>query len=92
MGYGLTNWYNVGMDTRSSTVTAKGQVTVPKHLRDAIGLHPGDTARFEMLDGHTLAITSPRDAQAVRQLVGQPSHTQPLSAKEKARLQSRNLA
>ena len=73
-------------------MTAKGQVIVSKHLRDDIGLHPGDIAHFELLDEHAPAITNPRNAQAVRDLVGRPSHAQPLSAKEVACLRARNLA
>ncbi len=26
----------------ATTVTVKGQVTLPKHVRDAAGIHPGD--------------------------------------------------
>ena len=40
------------MNTESSTVTAKGQVTVPRRLRDALGLKPGDVARFEPMLRH----------------------------------------
>ena len=26
----------------ATTITVKGQVTLPKHVRDAAGIHPGD--------------------------------------------------
>ena len=29
------------------TVTTKGRVTIPKHVRDYLGLRPGDKVRFE---------------------------------------------
>jgi antitoxin PrlF len=35
-------------------VTSKGQVTVPKRLRDAVGLKPGSRVSFELRDGHIL--------------------------------------
>jgi len=31
-----------------TTLTSKGQVTIPKHLRDALGLKPGSRVEFEM--------------------------------------------
>jgi AbrB family looped-hinge helix DNA binding protein len=30
----------------STTLTAKGQVTIPKHIRDALGLAPGSVVDF----------------------------------------------
>ncbi|HLZ08289.1 MAG TPA: AbrB/MazE/SpoVT family DNA-binding domain-containing protein [Chloroflexota bacterium] len=37
-----------------STVTTKGQVTLPKKLRDAIGLKPGSEVEFELDGGRIL--------------------------------------
>jgi antitoxin PrlF len=37
-----------------TTMTSKGQVTVPKRMRDAIGLKPGSRVTFELEDGHIL--------------------------------------
>lgn len=34
-----------------STVTSKGQVTLPKRVRDALGLVPGSEVDFELEDG-----------------------------------------
>lgn len=31
-------------------VTSKGQVTIPKHIRDALGIEPGDEIAFEAVD------------------------------------------
>lgn len=31
-----------------ATVTSKGQITVPKKVRDALGLHPGSQVDFEI--------------------------------------------
>src|SRR5215212_10802959 len=35
----------------SATVTSKGQVTVPKEIRDHLGLEPGDRVRFQIGSG-----------------------------------------
>ncbi len=37
-----------------STVTSKGQVTLPKKVRDALGLVPGSEVEFEIRDGQVV--------------------------------------
>ena len=34
-----------------TTVSDKGQVTIPKRLRDSLGIAPGDVIEFEEVDG-----------------------------------------
>lgn len=41
--------YSASMTGR---VGAKGQVVIPKSLRDEVNLHPGDEVSFEVKDGH----------------------------------------
>lgn len=37
----------------AATVTAKGQITIPKRVRDALGVKPGSKIEFKPLeDGH----------------------------------------
>ena len=36
---------------RRARVTSKGQVTVPKEIRDALGIRVGDSLVFEVEDG-----------------------------------------
>jgi AbrB family looped-hinge helix DNA binding protein len=39
-----------------ATVTDKGQVTVPKEIRDRTGITPGSKLDFELLDDGTLRV------------------------------------
>ncbi|MDE2904763.1 MAG: AbrB/MazE/SpoVT family DNA-binding domain-containing protein [Acidobacteriota bacterium] len=52
-----------------SRLTAKGQVTIPKPLRDSLGLEPGHELEFEERDGGLLVRRRPA-ADPLRQLVG----------------------
>lgn len=44
----------------SSTLTTKGQVTIPKRLRDYLGLSPGDKVDFEYTEDGAVRILAPR--------------------------------
>jgi len=46
-----------------SSLTSKGQVTIPKDIRDALGLKPGQKVRFELDDDGNARIVK-RDAMA----------------------------
>lgn len=39
-----------------ATVTSKGQTTIPKSVRDAAGLHAGDTIHFTVLEDRTIIV------------------------------------
>jgi len=45
----------------TSTITSKGQTTVPKQIRDALDLAPGDRLTWE-LNGGRVAVTTERPA------------------------------
>lgn len=48
---------------RSSRLSSKGQVTIPKAVRQAIGVKPGDLVAYEVRDGVAiLKKTEPFDA------------------------------
>jgi len=42
--------------TEATTLTAKGQVTVPKEIRQSMGLKPGDKITFSLLSDGTLVV------------------------------------
>ena len=43
-----------------STLTTRGRVTIPKHVRDYLGLSPGDKLRFEYAGDGTVLIVALR--------------------------------
>ncbi len=75
----------------SYTITSKGQVTLPKKLRDKIGLRNGDKANISLLDNRTIVIKAPLDVASIRHSIGHPSGKQPLTLKEQQRLAARGL-
>lgn len=60
----------------SAAVTSKGQVTIPREVRDALGLREGDRAVFRVVvGGAVLARTAECVADgARRERPGTPSH------------------
>lgn len=41
-----------------TTVTVKGQVTIPKRVRDALGIEPGDGVEFVVEGGRVLLVAA----------------------------------
>jgi AbrB family looped-hinge helix DNA binding protein len=51
----------------SSSVTAKGQVTIPKRVRDLLGIGPGSEIDFERApDGRVVLVKTGKKAQPSR--------------------------
>lgn len=42
----------------STTVTTKGQVTIPKSVRDYLGIHPGSKVDFRQTDDGQIVLVS----------------------------------
>jgi len=42
-----------------ATLTSKGQLTIPKIIRDALGLQEGDQVRFELDQAHGRTVMEP---------------------------------
>jgi AbrB family looped-hinge helix DNA binding protein len=47
--------------TDTATVTSKGQVTIPKRVRDRLGLEPGQTVSFIVTDGEARLVPTADD-------------------------------
>lgn len=43
----------------SATLTSKGQVTIPKQVRDELGLRDGDRVLFRVVDGRAVLARTP---------------------------------
>ncbi|HUZ79701.1 MAG TPA: AbrB/MazE/SpoVT family DNA-binding domain-containing protein [Thermoplasmata archaeon] len=44
------------MATEMGTMSTKGQVTIPKDVRDALGVRPGDRVRFDLEGGERVIL------------------------------------
>ncbi len=49
-------------------VTTKGQVTIPREIRDRLGIHPGSTVEFTV-DGDVVRLRKSADAGRGRKIV-----------------------
>ena len=54
---------------QESTVTTKGQTTLPRDIRTALRLHPGDRVRYMILDGGEVRIARSRPAMQLAGLL-----------------------
>lgn len=57
---------------QESTITAKGQTTVPRDIRAALGLKPGDKLRYLVLDDGQVRILKQRPAAELSGLLHRP--------------------
>ncbi|MFZ1024207.1 MAG: AbrB/MazE/SpoVT family DNA-binding domain-containing protein [Thermoplasmata archaeon] len=48
------------MPSGSGTVSEKGQVTIPKDVRAALGIHPGDRVLFDVEGGERAVVRKAR--------------------------------
>jgi antitoxin PrlF len=54
----------------NSSISSKGQVTVPKALRDQLGLKAGTTVEFELADGGVLMRKGHQGQRPVDRVLG----------------------
>jgi antitoxin PrlF len=62
----------------TSTITAKGQTTVPKEVRDALDIGPGDKITWEVRGGRVVVTT---DRPLLWELEGFIKHGEPDAVK-----------
>jgi AbrB family looped-hinge helix DNA binding protein len=48
----------------TTTITSKGQVTIPKHIRDSLSLHPGSEVVFDVNDAGEVVLRKSGPAQS----------------------------
>lgn len=57
-----------------STMTSKGQVTIPKPARDALHLSPGDRVEFVLDDeGRLFLLSATRPVQSLKGMLPKPA-------------------
>jgi AbrB family looped-hinge helix DNA binding protein len=53
-----------------SSLSSKGQITVPIEVRQKLGLHPGTVVHFEVVEGGALLKKGERDRSPVDRVYG----------------------
>ena len=66
---------------QESTITVKGQTTLPKHVRQALSLQPGDKVRYLILDGGEVRIVRARNLSSLAGTLKHPVQ-RPVSLEE----------
>jgi len=57
---------------QESTVTIKGQTTLPKDIRSALNLQPGDKVRYLVLDGGEVRIARSKPVAGLAGVLHRP--------------------
>ena len=74
-----------------ATLTSKGQITLPKEIRDRLGLDTGSILDFQILADNTITARSVKpDARRIRGLLKSP-HGAPLTVQQMDEGISRHL-
>lgn len=56
----------------TSTITSKGQITIPKEIRDLLNLHPGDRIDFIVENGRIYVQPTDVDVRSLSGLLYKP--------------------
>jgi AbrB family looped-hinge helix DNA binding protein len=57
----------------SAVITSKGQITIPKEVREALGVETGDRVEFvESAKGVFEIVVASRDVRELKGLIGRP--------------------
>lgn len=69
----------------AATLTSKGQLTVPKEVRDALGVGPGDRLEFvRMDDGNYAVMPAAHSVKRLKGLIAKPKKPVSLDEMDKA--------
>lgn len=66
----------------TATLTSKGQITVPKEIRDKLHLEQGDVLRFELLPSGELRVTSGKPGPSVYGMLRKYAKAKALTVRE----------
>jgi AbrB family looped-hinge helix DNA binding protein len=66
----------------SATLTSKGQITVPRQIRERLGLEQGDVLDFEVLPGGELRVSARRPRASIFGLLKEYARGGPVSVGE----------
>jgi antitoxin PrlF len=58
----------------SATLTSKGQVTLPKSVRERLGVEAGDRLEFVESEQGFLVVAATRDIRSLKGIVGRPKN------------------
>jgi AbrB family looped-hinge helix DNA binding protein len=57
----------------AATVTSKGQLTIPKDVREALGVGPGDRVEFvQMADGNFAVMPATKSIKRLKGIIPKP--------------------
>jgi antitoxin PrlF len=69
----------------TSTLTSKGQTTIPKDIRKRLNLHPGDRLEFVIdEDGRVLVLTASIDVSELAGILKSPARPVSVEAMKRA--------
>lgn len=76
----------------TATITSKGQITIPKPVRERLKVKPGDRVEFvEMENGIFQLVASTRDVRSLKGIVPKPKRAVSIKAMKKT-IESRGKA
>jgi len=53
------------MNKYITKISSKGQVTIPKEIREYLGVRPGDRLEFEIVDGNVIVRLSKKPSDSI---------------------------
>jgi AbrB family looped-hinge helix DNA binding protein len=84
VGIGLQD----GKDVATATLTSKGRITLPRVVRETLGVSAGDRVEFvELAEGQFAVVPAVDDVRALEEIVAKPR--QALSIEEVRRIAAR---